>query len=324
MLHTIALASHAFDERKTPADLAALNAYLLTEHASRPDPWSLTVPEIRAARRAGKTIFPLRPGAPDTEAITIPGPGGIAIPARITRPKSRESFGTYLHIHGGGFIMGEAVESDRRLRQLAEATGLAALSVDYRLAPEHPFPAAFDDCLAAARALLGGSLGLSTGRLAIGGESAGAHLAIVTLMRLRDEYGVTPFHAANLVAGFYDLSLTLSAARSASPRLVINWQDLAKFAELSLPAGGAALAPHHSPAFADFADLPPARFSCGTADVLCDDTLFVAQRWAAAGNEASLAIATGGCHVFEAFDTDTGRAANAAADQWLAEVIARF
>ncbi len=322
MLHTITLSPDPFELTKAPSDLLDLNARLTAEHERRADPWSFTVPEIREARRTGKSVFPLRPADPDASENLVFATDGTAIPVRIIRPHSRAPVGTFVHIHGGGFIMGEAVENDGRLRQLAEATGLVTVSVDYRLAPEHPFPAAFDDCLAVARAVIDGSLGVPTGFLAIGGESAGAHLAVVTLMRLRDEDGARPFHAANLVAGFYDLTLTLSAARANLPRMLINWTDLAEFARLTLPEGASAMAPHHSPAFADVSGLPPARFACGTNDLLCDETLLLAQRWAAAGNEATLAITPGGCHVFEFFNTESGHASNAAADAWLSDRIA--
>jgi acetyl esterase/lipase len=240
----------------------------------------------------------------------------------VIRPRTREAVGVFIHMHGGGWIFGQAVESDPRLRRMAETTGLATVSIDYRLAPEDPFPAAFDDCLAVARAVLDGALGLPTGFLAIGGESAGAHLSVVTLIRLRDEDGVAPFHAANLVAGFYDLSLTPSAARPDDPRIIIDAEDLARFAEFALPAGASPRDPRYSPMFADLSALPPARISVGSGDRLRDDSLFLAQRWAAAGNEAALAVTTGGCHVFEAFGTPSGEASIAAADAWLANRIA--
>ncbi len=122
------------------------------------------------------------------------------------------------------------MENDPRLRRLADATGLCVASVDYRLAPEHPFPAGPDDCEAAALALVEGRLAeLPTGFLAIGGESAGAHLSVLTLLRLRERLGAVPFHAANLVAGCFDLSLTPSVRNFGPERLILNTDDVSEF-----------------------------------------------------------------------------------------------
>lgn len=322
MIHTSTLYPAAFDASRGAADLADLNRRLLDEHARRPDPWSVSVAEARQARVEGKGIFPPARPDPDAEARGVPVPGAPEVPVRVIRPRTREARGTFVHIHGGGWLFGQAVENDRRLRRMAETTGLATISIDYRLAPEHRFPAAFDDCLAVARAVVDGSLGLPTSFLAIGGESAGAHLAVVTLLRLRDEDGDTSFSAANLVAGFYDLSLTPSAARGTDERIIINDEDLERFVELSLPGGGSPRDSRYSPIFADLRGLAPARLSCGTIDKLLDDTLYMAQRWASAGNETALAITTGGCHVFEAFGTPSGEASIADADAWLSARIA--
>lgn len=321
MIHRTRLTPEAFDTEGGAPDLARLNRHLLDEHARRPDPWSVTVQQARQARLEGKGIFPPARPDPDTALQSVPVPDAPDVPVRVITPKTRKARGTYIHIHGGGWLFGQAIEADPRLRALAETTGLATVSIDYRLAPENPFPAAFDDCLAVARAVLDGSMGLPTGFMAIGGESAGAHLSVVTLLRLRSEDGATPFHAANLVAGFYDLGLTPSARDTATPRIIINAEDLARFVTLSLPEGANRRDPLYSPLYADLSGLPPARLSCGSRDPLRHDTLFMAQVWADAGNEAELCVTTGGCHVFEAFGTPSGVASLAAADAWLADRI---
>lgn len=314
----------AFRPDQVPPDLTELNVRILNEHASRPDPWSLPVAVVRQAREDGKSIFPPPRPDPDAELKTVRAPDGHQAPIRIIRPRTREARGVFMHMHGGGWLFGAARENDPRLRRLAEATGLATVSVDYRLAPEHPFPAAFDDCLAVALALVDQkSLDLPDGFFAIGGESAGAQLSVVTLLRLRDECGLNSFKAANLVAGFYDLSLTPSASRADEPRLIINSEDLRRFGQLSAPAGGSLRDPSVSPLYADLRGMPPARFSCGSVDMLRDDTLFMANRWAAAGNESTLAITPGGCHVFEAFGTPSGEASLSAAEDFLNAQISR-
>ncbi|MFE4630638.1 alpha/beta hydrolase [Streptomyces mirabilis] len=107
--------------------------------------------------------------------------GGVTV--RVFVPDHAD--GVYLHIHGGGWAFGSADGQDERLWRLAEQAGLAVVSVEYRLAPEHPFPAGPDDCEAAARWLVKHAAAeFGTERLLIGGESAGAHLSVVTLLRL--------------------------------------------------------------------------------------------------------------------------------------------
>ncbi len=311
----------AFDPAAAPADLLELNARLRAEHARRADPWDLPVAEVRRAREEGRGIFPAAVPDPDTVATAVDGPAG-PVPVRIVVPKTREARGTFLHIHGGGWIFGQAVEYDVRLRRLAETAGVTTVSIDYRLAPENPFPAPQDDCLAVARALLDGRIeGAPATRCAIGGESAGAHLAVTTLLSLRDEDGARPFAAANLVAGLYDLSMTPSAHRFGEERLIINTRDIAGFVHCAVPEGMDLRDPLVSPLFADLSGLPPARFSVGTEDLLLDDTLFMAARLAAAGNAVEIAVTPGGCHVFEAFGTPTGLAANEAANAFIARAL---
>ncbi|MEE2951174.1 MAG: alpha/beta hydrolase [Pseudomonadota bacterium] len=318
MTSLLMLSPDQFDDAQIPADLRALNTRIRAEHDRRPDTWSKPVAEVRQARAEGKGIFPPPRPDEDAETITIEAPNGAPLSLRIIRPRTREARGTFLHIHGGGWVFGAALENDPRLRRLAEATGLVTISVDYRLAPEHPFPAAGEDCLAAARALLAGLIGgAPTAFLAIGGESAGAHLSVVTLLRLRDEDGATPFHAANLVAGCYDLAMTPSVARFGEQRLILNTRDVGQFAAFAVPDASALREPLNSPLYADLTDLPPAHFSCGTADLLIDDTLFMAARWLRAGNETEMSLMPGGCHVFEVFGTPSGEASLSRAEAFL-------
>jgi acetyl esterase/lipase len=213
--------------------------------------------------------------------------------------------GVYLHIHGGGWAFGSADGQDERLWHLAEQAGLAVVSVDYRLAPEHPFPAGPDDCEAAARWLVDHSVAeFGTERLLIGGESAGAHLSVVTLLRLRDRHGITgAFRAAHLLFGPYDLSMTPSQ-RSFGPRELLSDTDKLRGSyELFTPGTGAEQRrdPEVSPLFADLTGLPPARIVVGTEDPLLDDSLFLAARWQAAGASVQLGVVAGAMHGFTLF-----------------------
>jgi len=170
------------------------------------------------------------------------------------------------------------------------------VSVDYRLAPEHPYPAGPDDCEAAAVWLLeqaerefGGS------RLFIGGESAGAHLSAVTLLRMRDRHdAVDRFLGANLVFGVYDLTHTPSQLGIGVPPGgdILTVDGIRFFTELLAPDRSVEERrdPDLSPLYADLHDLPPALFTVGAGDHLVDDTLLFAQRWALAGNRAELLV----------------------------------
>jgi acetyl esterase/lipase len=246
--------------------------------------------------------------------IDVPSRGG-GLRARVLSPEG-DAAGAHLFIHGGGWTLGAADLQDAQLAQLARDTQLVVASLDYRLAPEHPFPAAPDDCEDAARWLLeSGAEELGVPRaLSIGGESAGAHLAVLTLLRLRDLHGVRDgFRAANLVFGAFDLSGTPSR-RLLADALVLTQEGMDWFIGNFLPGLDAEQRrdPSISPLYADLSGLPPALFTVGTADPLLDDTLFMAARWDAAGNAAELLVYADAVHGFTAYPIAIGLAANAA------------
>ncbi len=291
-----------------------LNRDIEERLSALPDPWTFEPAVIRERRRQGLGPFPLQAKSARAETITIEGPGG-PLALRVIAPE--RPTGIFLHIHGGGWVLGGADEQDERLERIAEESGFAVVSVDYRLAPEHPYPAGPDDCEAAAMWLITeGTKRLRASRLAIGGESAGAHLAVVTLLRLRDRHGIGRFSGAVLIAGCYDLALTPSAANWGMRKLVLNSRDICKFTEAFLGDTATAVDPDVSPLRAALHGLPPALFSVGTLDPLLDDSLFMATRWAAAGEAAQLSLWPGGCHVFQNFPSTM-------TDRSLAE-IARF
>jgi acetyl esterase len=274
---------------------------------------------VRRARLEGRSVLGEIRRLPHGESRRIPGPGGD-IPLRIFRGERPR--GAYLHLHGGGWALGAEDQQDELLDAVARASGLAAVSVGYRLAPEHPYPAGPDDCEAAALWLarnaereFGGPL------LAIGGESAGAHLSVVTLLRLRDRHGLAPFRAANLVFGCYDLGLTPSARRWGERNLVLSTPIIRRFADWFAPPARRA-DPDVSPLHADLRGLPPALFSVGTLDPLLDDSLFMAARWRAAGSVAELAVYPGGIHAFVALPIPLAAEANARMLAFLRDTLA--
>ncbi|WP_131743234.1 alpha/beta hydrolase [Actinomadura roseirufa] len=284
------------------------NAALARTLAGVPEPHEVDdAPAIRAAREAGKGAFPAPLPLPEGTDRTIPGRGG-PVPVRVFRPDRVR--GVYLHLHGGGWTLGTARGQDAALWDLARAAGIAVVSVEYRLAPEHPYPAGPDDCEDAARWLIAvGAAELGTDRLVIGGESAGAHLAVGTLLRLGAR--ARAFRAAQLCFGVYDLSMTPSQ-RHGHDTMILSRATLAWFYDQFLPGRTPEQRrdPAVSPLYADPGDLrglPPARFVVGTADPLLDDSLFMAARWRAAGNDADLVVVAEAVHAFTSFPMTIAR-----------------
>jgi acetyl esterase len=197
--------------------------------------------------------------------------------------------------HGGGFAFGACDMQDPLLWEVAQATQLCVVSVEYRLAPEHPYPAGPDDCEDAAVWILahGPAEFGAPAVFAIGGESAGAYLSVTTLLRLRDRHQHTgAFRAANLVYGPYDMSMTPSQRRWGERRLLISTPTIRWFNELFTPglSDDERRDADISPLYADLRDLPPALFSVGDLDPLLDDSLFMAARWQAACNHVELVV----------------------------------
>ena len=275
----------------------ALNARV-AEMAATEGPTHTRLPqEIRDERTAGGRLSQIV-RLDHAEERTIAGPSGD-IPLRIFRPDRID--GVHLFIHGGGWVLGRADAQDESLWRLATTAQVAVISVEYRLAPEHPFPAGPDDCEAAALWLREhAEAEFGTTRLTIGGRSAGGHLAALSLLRLRDRLGDTGFVGADLVFGVFDLGMTPSQIYAVEspviPTATMDW-----FYNHFVPDASRRRDPDVSPLFADLRGLPPALFTVGTLDPLLDDSLFMAQRWAAAGNEAELAVYPGGLHGFIGF-----------------------
>jgi len=204
-------------------------------------------------------------------------------------------------------IIRESLATNGALIQ-TDDLGQAAELVD-RLAPEHPYPAGADDCEAAALWLFrNAGEHFGTELVAIGGESAGAHLAAVTCLRLRDRHGLSPFRAALLTYGAYDLRGTPSVREAGEGTLILTTKVIRWFAEQFV--GSQDLSdPDISPILADLHGMPPALFTVGSIDPLYDDSVFMFNRWRTAGNRAELAVWPEGIHAFDYFDNDYGRAA---------------
>jgi len=165
------------------------------------------------------------------------------------------------------------------LERIADNTGQAVVAVEYRLAPEHPYPAGPDDCEAAAVWLVqNGKKEFGTDFLTIDGESAGGHLTKVTILRMRDRHNYTGFRGANIVYGAFDLSMKPSQLQFGSTRLVLRTIDMRQFYNAFLPTITDRRVPDISPLYAVLQSLCPALFSVGNKDARLDDTLFTLGR----------------------------------------------
>jgi len=203
-----------------------------------------------------------------------------------------------LYFHGGVYVLGDAFQAANLASQVGRRTSAKVISVDYRLAPEHPFPAAVDDALAAYEALLQG--GIAPSDIAFAGESAGGGLAIATLVNARD-HGLPLPAAALAMSPYADLTLagaTMETKREVDP--LLSPQALhARVPDYT--SGRDAALNLISPIFADLSGLPPLVIQAGTHEVLLDDAIRLARQAATADVEVTLDITPGVPHVFQAY-----------------------
>ena len=292
----------------------AFNRRLIAQEASQPHIADVGALAVRASRYA-EWVANGSPVSRLAHERTIEGSGG-PIPVRILIPDT--ILGVYLHFHGGGMAIGEAIYSDLANEEIALQCHLAVVSVNYRLAPEFPYPAAPEDSeMVALWLVTNAQAEFGSDRLLIGGESAGANLSVTTLVRLRDRHQFQPFRCANLVFGVYDWTLTPSVLLNGQTTPVLNARRMKFFVDQYVTDHSHLRDPDISPLFADLAGLPPALFTVGTMDPLLDDSMFMHARWLAAGNSSELAIFPGGTHLFTRQPTALGHQARDRIHQFL-------
>lgn len=309
-----------FRDEALSEETRTFNAELQELLLSQPDMSQFTPEHIRRERREGKSWLGPVIHSHHAETTTIDGPGGD-LELRIIN--AGESNGAYLHIHGGGWVLGAADLSDVENEAMAIAADVTVISVDYRLAPEHPYPAGVEDCTVAARWLIeNGEAIFGTDRFTIGGESAGANLAAATLLKTRNDIGYTDWAGANLAYGSYLPHGTPSVRQWTTEGLILDPGIMTWFGGHYVGDMKVAMDdPHFSPLYGELHDMPPAIFTVGTWDPLVDDTLFMATRWLAAGNETELAIYPGGVHAFDAFPTQIASEARARMHEFVRDAV---
>jgi epsilon-lactone hydrolase len=257
------------------------------------------------------------PADVDCRATTLGGRPALEL---RTRPPGTAGEDVLLYLHGGGYVVGSARITTHICAALLRHLHGRAVSLDYRLAPEHAYPAAPDDCLAAYRELL--DSGVDPGQLVVAGDSAGAALAVVTLMRARDA-GLPMPAAAVLFSPAVDLTLSGASMRSkdgVDP--IFAPADLAWLFD-QYRAGGDAAAPELSPVFADLTGLPPLLIQVGSSELLLDDAVRLAGRAGADEVAVTLEVIARQPHVFQLNASAEAAAALERAGRFLATRLAR-
>ena len=280
-------------------ELVAAGKLLQSRGLVAPDRTQASLSEVRAATDRigaflGEGSIPLE----RERDLSLPGPHG-QVPCRLYLPDGAEKPPLIIYTHGGGFMQGSLPSWDAMLRELVRQSGVAALSVDYRLSPEHRFPVAFEEMVAMVRlaAHEGAEFGIDPTRLAVGGDSAGANLALAAALAVRD--------AGQRELGFMLLIYGCFSTDTESP----SWQRFGQGAGLSqtqmrwiwetyLERPEQRDDWRASPIVANLAGLPPAHLIVGSLDPLLDDSHRLAARLKEAGVPHELTVYEGINHGF--------------------------
>lgn len=286
-------------------------------------PQSLAARQARRSDRSGGWI-----NAPDgigRKDIKIPGPPGApALPATILRPPGRAPGPVALYFHGGGLVSGHRAKDAARAAQVAQE--VTVVTVDYRLAPEHPYPAAIEDAYAALAwtARAGRELG-HDGRIVVAGFSAGGCLAAGATLMARDRGG-PPVEGVMLLAPMLDDRMETVSCRQVTPATwTAHDNKVAWGAVLGAAAGGPHVSPYAAPArAASLAGFPPTYLEVGTADIFRDEAVLWALRAWGDGVALHLVVAAGAPHGYDTLAPGSrlARAARQDRARWLRGLLA--
>jgi epsilon-lactone hydrolase len=251
--------------------------------------------DVQPLRAAFNELMSHVPVAPDVRqhAVQIGGVGGIEVTIEGATTEN-----VILYFHGGVYVIGTAIASVPLVSEVVRRTGAGAITLDYRLAPEHPYPAAVDDARAAYEGLL--AQGIDPGQIAFAGESAGGGLAVATLLALR-EAGTPLPSGAFLMSPYVDLTLSGETLieREAVDAVLTPAGLRARVPDY---VGGADAAdPNVSPIFGDLSGLPPLLIQVGSNEILLSDALRLAARAALSDVSVTLEVTAGVPHVFQGF-----------------------
>ncbi|VXB41484.1 conserved hypothetical protein [Luteimonas sp. 9C] len=278
-------------------------------------------------REIAETVrTPWRAGGPVMATTTTHriAHGADGVDVRVHRPQGVATRSPALvYLHGGGWCLFSLDTHDRLMRELAERTGVVVIGVDYALAPEHPYPVALEQCLAAIRALREqpDTFGIDAARLALGGDSAGANLALAAALRLRDVGAHGGIEALLLIYGAFDTALDADSVRTlGTADDMLSAEEMAGYWAAYLgPDADACRDGYAVPAHAELHDLPPTLLLWGERDVLASQNATMAGRLRAAGVDVDAHAYPRTPHSFiEAMSiSDIAHAALARSAHWL-------
>jgi monoterpene epsilon-lactone hydrolase len=251
--------------------------------------------DVQTLRASFSELMAQVPVAPDVQQnpVEIGGVAGVEVTIQ-----GNEADNVILYFHGGVYVIGSAASSVPLVGDLVRRTGAKAITLEYRLAPEHPYPAAVEDARAAYEGLL--AQGIAPAQIALAGESAGGGLAVATLLALR-EAGVPLPSCGYLMSPYVDLTLsgeTLAAKREVDPLLT---PDGLRARVPDYVGGADASDPYISPIFGDLRELPPLLIQVGSHEILLSDALRLAGRAAISDVPVTLDVTPGVPHVFQAY-----------------------
>jgi monoterpene epsilon-lactone hydrolase len=274
--------------------------------------------DIVEQRRLLAELTSAQPLPPD---VTVTATALGSVPAAEITIGGADARHVVLYLHGGVYVLGSAVQAAGLASQVGRQTGAKVISVDYRLAPEHPYPAAVQDALAAYQALLDD--GAAPSDIVFAGESAGGGLAVATLVNARD-HGLPLPAAAFVMSPYADLTLAGPTMQTKGQVDVLMSRENLQSRVGDYTSGQDAALGLISPIFADLAGLPPLLIQAGTHEVLLDDAIRLARQAATTDVEVILDITHGVPHVFQTFYPilDEGAAALDRAGQFLAAHLA--
>jgi phosphinothricin tripeptide acetyl hydrolase len=260
--------------------------------AKLPPPETMTTAERRAQYERAERVFPT-PADVKVEHVSAP-----AAPAEWLRPPSAAPGRVVLYLHGGGYVIGSPRSHRHLAAAIAGAAAARALLLDYRLAPEHPYPAALEDATAAYRWLL--AEGVAPGSVVIAGDSAGGGLTVATLLALREARVPLPA-AAVCISPWVDLTCSGgSYVTKADADPIVGRAAVEQMARAYL-GSTTPREPLASPLFADLRGLPPLLIHVGSEEVLLEDAVQLAERARAAGVETTLEVYERMIHVWHWF-----------------------
>jgi monoterpene epsilon-lactone hydrolase len=256
--------------------------------AGQPPP---PLPELRANFVPGDRLHPI-PGDVRVQAVTAGG-----VPAHWLDAPGADPHRVLLFLHGGGYELGSLRSDGELAARLGRASGMRVLFPEYRLAPEHPFPAAIDDVLAAYRWLRAGQR-LKPPSLAVAGDSAGGGLAVALLVATRDAGEALPA-AATLMSPTVDLTSSGASMTERVDQDPVSTPALLRQFASDYLAGADPRTPLASPLFAGLAGLPPLLIQVGSADLLLSDSERLAAAATQAGVDVTLEVGEGLPHVYQ-------------------------